>query len=179
VLTSVDALARNLTGFRPSPYSSIRMYLIPEEIIQGDHDDPNNACQWSHLLLNLPGTENYKPFLAWVSKRRKDGSLASDLVCFVDNLRITGQGRKRVMEAGHTISTRESWVGIQDALHKLRCSGGTRTPGAWAGASVCIDDDLGVVVSHPKKKWDWLKSICKFWLDLPNQGVSQLEHDQL
>jgi hypothetical protein len=137
---------RNLIGFRPSPYNSIRIYLIAEEVIQGDHNDPNNAFQWSHLLLNLPGTENYKHSLAWVSKRRKDGSLASDFVCFVDNLWITGQGRKRVMEAGHTISTRESWVGIQDALHRLRCLGGTRTPGAWAGASVCIDNDLKVVV---------------------------------
>ena len=50
-----------------------------------------------------------------------DGSLASDFVCFVDNLRITGQGRLRVIEAGHAISTKESWLGIQDALQKLRC----------------------------------------------------------
>jgi len=97
---------RNLMGFRPSPYNSIRMYLIAEEIIRGDRDDPDNAFQWSHLLLSLPGTENYKPSLAWVSKRRKDGSLASDFVCFVDDLGITGQGHKRVMEEGQTISTR-------------------------------------------------------------------------
>ncbi len=152
-------------GFRPSPYNSIGMYLIVEEIIRGDRDDPDNAFQWSHLLLNLPGTENYKPSLTWVSKWRKDGS--------------TRQGRKRVMEAGHTISTRESWVGIQDTLCKLRCSGGTRTPGAWAGASVCVDNDLGVVVLTSQEKWDWLKSICKFWLDLLNQGVSQLERNRL
>ena len=53
---------RNLTGFRPSPYKSIRMYLIAEEIIQGDCNNPDNAFQWSHLLLNLPGTEHYKAF---------------------------------------------------------------------------------------------------------------------
>ncbi len=70
-------------------------------------------------------------------------------------------------------------MGIQDALCKLRCSEGTRTPGAWAGTSVCIDNDLGVVVLTSQEKWDRLKSICKFWLDLLNQGVSQLEHDWL
>ncbi len=90
-----------------------------------------------------------------------------------------GKGQERVKEAGHAISTRESWVGIQDALRKLRCLGGTKTPGAWAGASVCIDDNLEVVVLTSPKKWDRLKSICKFWLDLLNQGVSQLEHSWL
>ncbi len=88
----MDVLTRNLMGFRPSPYNSIRKYLIAEEIIQGDCDDPDNAFQWSNLLFNLPVTEHYKPSLAWVSKRRKDRSLASDFVCFIDNLRITGQG---------------------------------------------------------------------------------------
>jgi hypothetical protein len=99
---------RNLMGFRLSSYNSKRMYLIAEEIIQGDCDDPDNVIHWSHLLLNLPGTEHYKPSLAWVLKRRKDGSLASDFVCFVDNLQITWQGWERVREAGHTIRTRES-----------------------------------------------------------------------
>ncbi len=145
---------RNLMGFRPSPYNSIRMYLIAEEIIQGDHDNPDYAFQWSHLLLNLPGTEHYKPSLAWVSKWRKDGSLASDFICFVDDLQIMGKGRERVREGGQAISTRESWVGIQDALRKLRCSGGTKTPGAWAGASICIEDNLGVVVLTSQEKWD-------------------------
>jgi hypothetical protein len=65
---------RNLIGFRLSPYNSIWMYLIVEEIIQGDRNNPKKALQWSHLLLNLPGTKGYKPSLVWVSNRRKDGS---------------------------------------------------------------------------------------------------------
>ncbi len=34
----------NLMGFKSSPYNSIRMYLVSEEIIHGDCHDPNNAC---------------------------------------------------------------------------------------------------------------------------------------
>jgi hypothetical protein len=81
---------------------------------------PKMLTQWDTIRLNLPGSPNYHPSQAWLSKQRADSSLASDFVCFVDNLRVTGQGRERVIEAGHAISTREAWLGIQDALRKLR-----------------------------------------------------------
>ena len=170
---------RNLMGFRPSPYNSIQMYLTAKEIIRGDQHDPTNAFQWDTIQLNLPGTKDYKPSGAWVSKQRVDGFLASDFVCFVDNLRVTGQGSDQVIEAGHAISTREAWLGIQDALQKLRCWGGTRRPGAWAGASVCIKEEVGVVVLVLQDKWDRMKNICKHWLDLLNQGKRDLDFKQL
>ena len=107
---------RNLMGFKSSPYNSIRMYVISEEIIRGDRHDTTNAFQWATLLLNLPGTKGYRPALAWISKRRNDESLASDFVCFADDLRITGQGSQRVREAGHAISSHQSFLGIHDAL---------------------------------------------------------------
>ena len=111
---------RNLMGFRSSPYNSIRMALVVEEIVRGDRHDPENALQWGYIMLNLPGSKEYKPHMAWISKRRKDGSLASDYVTFVDDLRLAAEGRKRIAELGHTISTREAYVGMQDALRKLR-----------------------------------------------------------
>jgi hypothetical protein len=77
---------RNLMGFKSSPYNSVRMYLVSEEIIRGDRHDTTNAFQWTTLLLNLTGTKGYKPALAWISKQRNDGSLASNFVCFVDDL---------------------------------------------------------------------------------------------
>ncbi len=40
---------RNLMGFRSSPYNSIKMYLIAEEIICGDRRDPTNAFQWDTI----------------------------------------------------------------------------------------------------------------------------------
>jgi len=143
---------RNLMGFKSSPYNSIRMYLVSEEIIRGDRHDTTNAFQWSTILLNLPGTQGYRPALAWISKRRNDGSLASDFVCFVDDLRFTGQGYQQVREAGHAISSRQSYLGIQHALQKLRSPGGTRRPGAWAGVNVCVEEDRGVVVLTSQEK---------------------------
>ena len=69
--------ARNLMGFKPSPYNSVKMYLVAEEILRGDRLDPSNAFQYDHIRLNLPGTAGYNSSLAWISKRRKDGSLAT------------------------------------------------------------------------------------------------------
>ena len=89
--------SRNLMGFKSSPYNSIRMYLVSEEIIRGDRHDTYNAFQWKSILLNLPGTEGYRPALSWISKQRNDGSLASDFVCFVYDLQITGQGLQRMV----------------------------------------------------------------------------------
>ena len=71
-------------------------------------------------MLNLPGTSGYDPTRAWLTKQQADNSMASDLVCFLDNKRIIGEGQERVEEAGHALSTRESYLGIQDALQKLR-----------------------------------------------------------
>ena len=48
-------------GFKASPYNSVRMYLVAEEVIRGDRHDPNNAFQWSHLRLNLPALKGYTP----------------------------------------------------------------------------------------------------------------------
>ena len=56
---------RNLMGFRPSPYNSIRMFLIAEEVVRGDCHDPSNPLQWNCILLNLPGTREYNPSIAW------------------------------------------------------------------------------------------------------------------
>ena len=170
---------RNLMGFRPSPYNSIRMFLIAEEVIRGDRHDPSNPLQWNCILLNLPGTREYNPSIAWISKRRTDGSLASDFVTFVDDLRLTAQGPERVKELGHTVSTKQAYLGIQDALRKLRAAGGTKRPGAWAGSSVCVEDDKGLVVLTSQEKWDRLKTICRHWLECITRGETMLDFKRL
>ena len=73
------------------------------------------------------------------------------------------------------MSTREAWLGIQDALRKYRNRGGTKCPGAWAGASVCIKEDDGVVVLVSQEKWDRLKAICRYWLHSLVQGKTELD----
>jgi len=170
--------SRNLMGFRSSPYHSIRMALVVEEVVRGDRYDPNNALQWGYIMMNLPGMKEYKPYMAWVTKRRADGSLASDYLTFVDDLRLAAEGRRRMAELGHTISTREAYLGTQDALRKLRSAGGTRRPGARAGAAVYVEDD-GVVVLTSQEKWDRMKAICQHWLDVINEGHETLEFKRL
>jgi hypothetical protein len=119
---------RNLMGFRSSPYNSVKMYWIAEEVIKGDHHDQKNAFRWDHILLNLPGTTRYYPSKAWILKRRKDGALASNVVTFVDDKRIMAGGEEDLVEAGHTISTKEAYLGIQDALRKVRAHKGSKHP---------------------------------------------------
>jgi hypothetical protein len=74
---------------------------------------------------------------------------------------------------------KQSYLGIQDALHKLRSANGTRRPRAWAGVSVCVEEDHGVVVLTSEEKWDRMKTICNYWLNKLNQGVMNLEFKHL
>lgn len=168
---------KNLMGFRSSPYNSVKMYQIVEEVIRGDRRDPSNAFQWDHVKLNLPGTKDYDPSISWITKRRKDGTLASDLVDFVDDERIVGCGRERTQEAGHAVSTRESYLGLQDALRKLRPV--TRQPGAWAGVVVHNDPELGIVVLTSQEKWDKTKAICEHWMSLLVEGKTEVPFKQM
>ncbi len=121
-------------------------------------------------MLNLPGTPGYQPSAAWISKQRADNSLASNMVCFVDDQRVMGSSEERVQEAGHTLSTRESYLGLQDKLRKMRAPRGVRQLGAWAGAKVCIGEDREVMVLTSQEKWDQLKAICLYWLGIVGGG---------
>jgi hypothetical protein len=170
---------RNLMGFRPSPYNSIRLSLVIEEVIRGDRHDPLNPFQWQSVMLNLPGEATYSPSCSWLTKRRADNSLASDFVTFVDDQRVTGQGSQHVKEAGHAISTRESYLGLQDALRKLRAFDGATRPGAWAGVNVCVERDIGIVVMCSQDKWKRMQQICHHWLQKVAQGETALDFKQL
>jgi hypothetical protein len=91
-----------------------------------DCHDKNNTFQWAHLCLNLPGIKNYKPAQAWVSKFWEDELLASNFVCFIDDQQVAAFSSQRIIKAGHAISTGKSYLGLMDALHKVRASHGLR-----------------------------------------------------
>ena len=101
------------------------------------------------------------------------------MVVFVDNKRLVGCVSERVREAGHASSTRESYLGVQDALRKWRSAGGTQSPGAWAGAVVHIEEEQGILVLTSQEKWDRMKSICRYWLDIVEGGEKTLEFKKL
>ena len=88
-------------------------------------------------------------------------------------------GSDRVKEAGHVISTREAYLGLQDALQKVRHNDGTTTPGSWAGVNVCMERNEGVVVMSSQDKWDRMKVICAHWLDVVSGGQKELDFKQL
>jgi hypothetical protein len=169
----------NLMGFKAPPYNLVHMYLVTEEVIWGDCHDKSIPFQWEHLRLNLPGTRTYKPSQAWISKCRADESLASNFVCFVDNQQLAAATCQRIIEAGHTTSTRKSCLGIQDALCKIRAYHGLQCPGARARTNVCIEEGVRVMVLMSQEEWDQLKAICVHRLDMLQQGKAELEYKRL
>ncbi len=98
-----------LMGFRASPYNTIHMYLVAEEIIRGDWHDCFNPFHWESIMTNLPGTAEYSLAHSWISKRQSDNLLTSDFICFVDDQRIMTQSQELLIAAGHAISTWESY----------------------------------------------------------------------
>ena len=135
---------RNLMGFAASPYNSIKMALIAEEICKGNRFETGvgwdgkeiNPFQWKGVHLNLPGTKDYDPCVTWISKRREDGRIACDVFTFVDDERVVGPDEDLTWQASHTLASKQSYLGIQNAARKARpCS---QTTGAWTGSIVHV-----------------------------------------
>ena len=176
---------RNLMGFAPSPYNCVKMALIVEEIIKGDRrlSDKGidgrdaNPFQWETVHCNLPGTKDYDPNVSWLTKRRKDGLIACDVFTFVDDERVTGPTEELTWQAAHTLASKQSYLGIQDAARKVRpCS---RTPGAWAGSVVHISPVLGVCVLTSREKWTKMRGILLKWRKALVVCSPQLSHKEL
>jgi hypothetical protein len=100
-------------------------------------------------------------------------------VCFVNDQRVAGEGVSRIVEASHALSSRESYLGLQEALRKIRYHEGTRCPGAWAGACVVVEEGIGVAVQVLQERWDRMKEICKYWLQLVKAGHTTLDYKRL
>ncbi len=156
-------------GFAASPYNSIKMALVAEEICKGDRlatgvevdGKELNPFQWNHVRLNLPGTKGYDPCTTWISKRREDGRIACDVSTFVDEQRILGADEELAWQASHTFATKQSYLGLQDTGRKARpCS---KTCGTLTGAIVHILKSLGVCVLTSKEKWPKMRAILEKW----------------
>jgi len=176
---------RNLMGFAPSPYNSVKMALIVEEVSKGDRHQSNVGCdgrelnpfQWETVKLNLPGSWEYDPCVSWITKQSKDGRIACDVFTFVDDERVIGPDEKLTWQASHKFAATQSYLGIQDAARKARpCS---KSPGAWAGSVVHIAPELGVCVLTSREKWSKLKSILCKWKDALAAPNPQLSHKEL
>ena len=168
---------RNAMGFGPSPYNSIKLALIAEEVIKGDRHDPNNPFSWACVQLNLPGSIDYDPEISWIRKVRDDLLSACELFTFVDDERVKGATRELTWQASHRLAAVQSYLGIQDAARKVgEC---LQQPRAWAGAVVHVIPDKGIYVLTSDEKWLKMKRIIAKWSDVLDSGASNLDHKQL
>ncbi len=167
-------------GFVSSPYNSVQGTLMGEEVIRGDHTDPNNIFFWEDVILNLPGSDSYLPSKPWVFKAcfpEKSGSprIANDLVIYVDDVRTTGSTYAQCRQASRTVASKANYLGLQDAARKRRDP--SQTPGPWAGCIVHTDAD-GVEVSVSVERWSKAKAML-VWLDTSLKASNELDHKTL
>lgn len=168
---------RMLMGFKPSPYISVKMTLIAEEVVRGDRHDLNNPFHWTTTRVNLPGSIDYDPSKSWISKIRADGRVAADLFSYVDDERITAPDEGLAWKAAHKLGSIQSYFGIQNALRKLRPP--SQQTGAWAGSVAHVIPEHGVCVLTSTEKWIKLKGILKKWLEKLEKGEEELDHKEL
>jgi hypothetical protein len=109
---------RNAMGLKPSPYLSIQAFSWMFEVLFGDRLDENNVFRWKNLVLNLPGDPKYDPSKSWVRKERADGSLASECLVYVDDMRPTGSSPTECWKAGQRVASVSAYHGLQDASRK-------------------------------------------------------------
>ncbi|KAG7340358.1 hypothetical protein IV203_023901 [Nitzschia inconspicua] len=73
-----ECWSRALMGAKSLPYQACQGMCLADELIRGDPRCPRNIFRWSKVRLNLPGSQDYDPAKAWVSKdaprKRRDSS---------------------------------------------------------------------------------------------------------
>ena len=84
---------RNWMGLKDSPVRSIQLMTRVKLVAYGDRRVRSNPFHWERVVLNLPGTDGYRPDLPWVMKVRFDGHLACEVFVYVDDSRATGHCR--------------------------------------------------------------------------------------
>ncbi|KAI2495932.1 hypothetical protein MHU86_18586 [Fragilaria crotonensis] len=156
----VGQWTRNAMGLKSSPYLAVQAATRVKRKFLGDQHDSNNPFRWSSCILNLPGSAGYDPTMPWIQKGREDGSIATDLHIYVDDVRITGSSQESVWCAGSRVAKLCSFYGLQDAPRKLREP--SQDPGAWAGSVVSTSH--GVVTKFvTKERWRKTQG-CIRWL---------------
>jgi hypothetical protein len=91
-----------------------------KEFIMGDPNDEENVYQWKEVLLNLSGSSDYDPSLAWVANVREDGRVAAYLFIYMDDLRPTGPDAEECWRASRKAASVCNYVGNQDVPRKRR-----------------------------------------------------------
>eukprot|EP00978_Attheya_sp_CCMP212_P027155 scaffold90616_cov31-Attheya_sp.AAC.2 len=91
-------------GLKPSSYFAVQQNTRAQRVMLGDRHDPMNV--------------------------RTDGSIAADIVSYVDDNRVSADSRESAWLASSKVAKTASWLGLQDAARKRRPP--SQRPGAWA-----------------------------------------------
>ena len=103
-------------GLTSSPYQAVQATFWAEEVIRGNRLDPENPLHWFQVVLNMPGSEEYDPSRPWVYKADAQSNMTTDYHCYVDDLRSTGPTAEATWRVSRLISSKLTYLGIQDAL---------------------------------------------------------------
>ena len=130
--------------------------------MKGDPSDDTNPFQHDSVKTNLPRSPTYDPSLPWFSVLDKLLMLASILAIYVDDERCQCSSEEKAWQSAHQISTRECYLGIQDAARKRRPP--SQSAGAWAGSIIRTNNqEVGILVSE--ERWSKTRSIIRKWVD--------------
>jgi hypothetical protein len=162
-------------GLRSLPYQACQGMMWALEIIFGDRNDAENIFRYDRVRLNLPGQFEYKRTKPSVYKERKDGQVASDVHCYVDDLRRTGPTERECWTGSQRVSSVLASLGLQDAARKRRLP--SQDAGAWKGTVVNASEN-SVSVLATKEKLEKIKGILT-WLALELENPAGIDHKEL
>jgi hypothetical protein len=142
---------RLIFGWQISPYFALRMLARAIELAKGAPRDSTSAFSWQLVVLNLPGGPGYNPCLLRVQKITATGDLATELVIYFDDGRVSGATYEATKLETRQVTSRCQFYGNQDASRKR--SDISQRPHAWAGGVAFTD--LGICrKTVTQAKWD-------------------------
>jgi hypothetical protein len=130
---------RNAMGLRGSPYCSVQGCLRAKRHIMGDPKEVGNPFEWDHIELNLPCSADYDASKPWIMKMRKDGDIASEVVQYVDDVRIIAATRELAWQCSSKMAKGLCFLGLQDAARC--CKKKKKTKSTTRGLGRCYSHD--------------------------------------
>lgn len=143
----------------------MRHYYWGEEFAKGNPADKANPMGYDRIRSNLPGMANYDPSLPKIMKWRNGssdsdiGSVAGDVVTFIDDVRITGSSKEMCHAVRRQFAGRIQYLGMQDAPRKFRPPSQS-SAGAWTGTVFKVGSRR-ITKSVSQEKWEKGRTIVE------------------
>jgi hypothetical protein len=131
---------RLVFGWQSSPYLALRMLARALELARGHPLDLDSAFCFDAVQLNLPGAPGYDPGRLRVTKVRRDGTAAADLVAYCDDGRTFAPEEGLAIQATRQVTSGLQALGNQEAARKRRKP--SQRAGAWAGGIAYTDQRI-------------------------------------